>query len=81
MLLPRYELVKLSYVHFLQIECDEDEDPEGVFKRFRNSCNQAGMVYEVYSLCAPFIGSEDVLALLLSFKIRINQDVRTWLHP
>lgn len=76
-LLPRHEFVKSPYVHCLQIECDEDEDPEGVFKRFRNSCNQAGMVYEVYSLCAQFMSSEDVSALLLSSKIRINQDIGT----
>lgn len=30
----------------VEIEVAEDEDPEGVYKRFRNSCNLSGMVYE-----------------------------------
>ena len=31
----------------LQVEVEEDEDPEGMYKKFRNSCNLSGVTYEV----------------------------------
>ena len=56
-------LQSCSY-RFLQVTVSEDEDPEGVFKRFRNSCNLAGMVYEVRTpesspvMVYPSLGTE-----------------------
>jgi ribosomal protein S21 len=32
--------------YHVEVACGEGEDVEGVFKRFRNTCNLSGMVYE-----------------------------------
>lgn len=37
----------LPQMPLIQVSVNDDEDIEGVYKRFRNSCNLAGMVYEV----------------------------------
>lgn len=45
----------------MQIEVSEDEDPEGVYKRFRNSCNLSGMVYEARTAAQHLAAAPDLL--------------------
>lgn len=51
----------------IQVSVNDDEDIEGVYKRFRNSCNLAGMVYEVRTVYS--IPSSWICPLSLAEKI------------